>query len=68
MALLEYKRDGSIREVAEPYAEILVKLKVATRYETRQMEPEKPAEQVEISERTGKPKRQYRRRDMKAED
>ena len=44
MALLEYKRDGSIREVAEPYAEILVKLKVATRYETRQMEPEKPAE------------------------
>lgn len=65
--LIEYKRNGACKEVAEPFASILVKSGVARFAEVRQLKPE-PASEQDISPRTGKPKRQYRRRDMKAED
>jgi len=63
------------REVRDSVGEVLIARNLATRvYQTRQLaakaEPEKVVaeEPVEISQRTGKPKRKYKRRDMSAED
>lgn len=64
--LIEYVATKSRREVSESIGQTLIKRKLARAvYQTRQMKPE---EAPEISERTGKPKRKYRRRDMKAEE
>lgn len=63
--LIEYKANGMKRDVPEGIAKTLIARKLAKAvYLTRDM----AAEEVEISERTGKPKRRYRRRDMTAED
>ena len=63
------------REVRDSVGEVLIARNLATRvYQTRQLaakaEPETVVaeEPVEISKRTGKPKRKYKRRDMSAED
>ena len=63
------------REVRDSVGEVLIARNLATRvYRTRHLaaksEPEtvEAEEPVEISQRTGKPKRKYKRRDMSAED
>ena len=66
MADIEYVKSGKVADIAEPFATILVKVGAA-RFIDRQMKAE-VVESAEISPNTGKPKRQYRRRDMKAED
>lgn len=64
---IEYVLTRSQRDVADHVGQALIARKVARRvYETRAMVAE-PAADVEISPRTGKPKRQYKRRDMSAE-
>jgi hypothetical protein len=72
---IEYRANGMQREVRDSVGEALVSRNIATRvYQTRQLsaksEPEtvEAEEPVEISPRTGKPKRKYKRRDMKAEE
>lgn len=66
MAEIEYVKNGRVADIDEPFATILVKAGAA-RFIDRQLKAE-AEESAEISPRTGKPKRQYRRRDMKAED
>lgn len=75
---IEYVATRSRRNVPDAIGETLIKRKIARRvYQTRQMTAEPPAppedqfihaDEPEISARTGKPKRKYRRRDMTAED
>lgn len=63
---IEYLTTKSKRDVPEAIGKELVRRKIAKAvYETRQLKPEAAPE---ISERTGRPKRQYRRRDMQAEE
>lgn len=63
MVLIEYTKTGERREVAPIYADILEKAGAAHRVlETREMKAE------DISPRTGKQKRRYKRRDLRAED
>lgn len=65
---IEYKANKSQREVPDGIAKVLIDRNLATRvYQTRAVVADEP-EEVEISPRTGKPKRQYKRRDMAAED
>ena len=73
--LIRYRANGMQREVRDSVGEVLIARNLATRvYQTRQLaakaEPETVVaeEPVEISQRTGKPKRKYKRRDMSAED
>lgn len=59
---IEYVANGSQREVRDSVGEALVARKIARPvYQTREVVAE------EVSERTGKPKRRYKRRDMTAE-
>ena len=63
---IEYVANGSKREVSDAIGKVLIARKIARRvYQTRQVTPEVTPE-VEVSPRTGKPKRQYKRRDMVA--
>lgn len=63
---IKYRANGSEREVDDGVGKILIDRKIATRvHKTRAVVAEEP---VEISERTGKPKRQYKRRDMQASE
>lgn len=63
---IEYKANKSQREVPDGIAKVLIDRNLATRvYQMRAVVAEEPEE---ISPRTGKPKRQYKRRDMAAED
>ncbi len=56
------------REVRDSVGEVLIARNLANRvYRTRQLVADEP-EEVEISPRTGKPKRKYKRRDLAAED
>ena len=64
--LVEMKLTGKVRDVTQAQADFIVKSKLGSVYQARQVKAEPAGE--EISPRTGKPKRQYRRRDMKAED
>ena len=68
---IEYVANGSKREVSDAIGKVLIARKLARPvYQTRQVTPEvTPQEtpEVEVSPRTGKPKRQYKRRDMTAE-
>lgn len=71
---IQYRANGMQREVRDSVGEALVSRNIATRvYRTRNLaakaEPEtvEAEERVEISPRTGKPKRKYNRRDMSAE-
>ena len=65
---IQYRANGMQREVRDSVGEVLIDRKLATRvYLTRELVADEP-EEVEISPRTGKPKRQYKRRDMAAED
>lgn len=69
--LIEIK--GRLARVNDKLGRALIALgraKAVQNYQTRVMvaEPVVETEEVEISERTGKPKRRYRRRDMQAED
>lgn len=68
--LIEYVLTRSRRNVSEAAGKRLIACKVAREVvvETRQELPETTAPDVEISPRTGKPKRRYKRRDMRAED
>ena len=66
--LIQYRANGMQREVRDSVGEVLIRRNLATRvYRTRQLVADEP-EEVEISPRTGKPKRKYKRRDMKAEE
>jgi hypothetical protein len=71
MVTIEYVRTGKRRDMKPVHAEVLQRIGVARAvYDTRATEPEAgPSNDdgVEISERTGKPKRKYKRRDMVAE-
>lgn len=60
---IEYVVTRHKREVPDHIGGTLIARKIARRVETRDMK----AEDVEISPRTGKPKRKYKRRDMQAE-
>lgn len=68
--LIEYVATKSKRNVPDHIGETLVARSIARRVEqtaaiqTREIRAE---EEVEISPRTGKPKRRYKRRDMQAE-
>lgn len=65
---IEYLASKSQRTVSDEIGNTLIARKLARRvYETRQVKSEESAPEVEISERTGKPKRQYKRRDLTAE-
>lgn len=65
---IEYVASKSQRTVSDEIGKTLIARKLARRvYETRQVKSEESAPEVEISERTGKPKRQYKRRDLTAE-
>lgn len=61
---------GIRRNVADKIGQVLIDRGIARLYETRQMtvEPAVPSGDVEISPRTGKPRRAYKRRDMTAGD
>lgn len=70
---IEYRSNGMQREVRDSVGDALISRNLATRvYQAKVLVADKP-EQVsdegpaEISERTGKPKRRYKRRDMTAE-
>ena len=64
--LIEYVANGQQRQVRRSVANHLIDRGLARpAYETREIKPE--TEDVEISARTGKPKRKYRRRDLQAE-
>lgn len=65
---IQYLTTKSVREVSEVAGAALIARKIARAYETRQLTPEPAIEVDEISPRTGKPKRVYKRRDMQAED
>lgn len=71
--LIEYVMTKHRRQVSDSIGRRLVKSRIAREvYETRALEPEGAPQsseaEVEISQRTGKPKRTYRRRDLRAED
>ena len=56
------------REVRDSVGEVLIRRNLATRvYRARDLVADEP-EEVEISPRTGKSKRKYKRRDLAAED
>ena len=66
--LIQHEATKHKREVSEEIGRRLIASRIASSviepvYRTSAVEPE-----VEISPRTGKPKRQYKRRDMRAED
>jgi hypothetical protein len=63
---IEYVATKSKRTVPDAIGEALIARKIARRIETRELKAEVP--EVEISPRTGKPKRRYKRRDMRVED
>lgn len=80
---IQYRTTGHKRRVADSIGTLLVARRIAREvhapsqvYATRQIAAEDPAEELtidgptadEISPRTGKPKRKYKRRDMTAED
>lgn len=65
---IEYVANGMKREVRDSVGAALIARKIARAYETRQLTPEPAIEADQISPRTGKPKRVYKRRDMQAED
>lgn len=58
----QYK-PGEHFDLPDRAASMLIRAKMVAEYKTAEVVPE-----PEISERTGQPKRQYRRRDMTAED
>jgi len=61
---IEYTANKMQREVRDSAGEALINLGLAKRvYQTRDDGPEE-----EISARTGKPKRRYKRRDIRPED
>ena len=65
---IEYVANKSQRTVPDEIGKVLIARKLARRvYETREVKAEEPAPEVEISPRTGKPKRRYKRRDLTAE-
>lgn len=64
--LIEYVVTNSRREVRDSTGRALIKRKIARlAYPTEELKPEAV---VEISPRTGKPKREYKRRDILPED
>lgn len=64
--LIEYVANGQQKQVRRSVANHLIDRGLARPVcETREIKPE--TEDVEISARTGKPKRKYRRRDLQAE-
>jgi hypothetical protein len=63
---IEYVVTRHSREVPDAIGEALIARKIARRVETRDMKAER-VDELEISPRTGKPKRRYKRRDMQAE-
>lgn len=58
---IEFTRDNKKAELPDKVANELIRRGVARKPQTRELK-------AEISPRTGKPKRQYKRRDMQAED
>lgn len=65
---VEYLRGGRQKTMHRRFADVLVKTGLVKVVEAASVQQEPPAEESpEISVRTGKPKRQYKRRDMQAE-
>lgn len=70
---IEYRSNGMQREVRDSVGDALISRNLATRvYQAKVLVADTPEQvaaedPVEISERTGKPKRRYKRRDMTAE-
>jgi hypothetical protein len=69
---IQYVTTRSLRTVKDAIGALLVKRGIAREYQTRAMQPEAPAVAAEVvdddvSPRTGKTKRKYKRRDMQAE-
>lgn len=70
---IEYRSNGMQREVRDSVGDALISRNLATRvYQAKVIVADTPEQvsaedPVEISERTGKPKRRYKRRDMTAE-
>lgn len=62
---IEYVVTKSKRNVPDAIGEALIARKIARRIEIRELKAE--VQEVEISPRTGKPKRRYKRKDMQAE-
>lgn len=67
---IKYVANGMQRTVRDSVGKALIARRLARAVtETGHLEPEPPeAESIEISPRTGKPKRQYKRRDMRPEE
>lgn len=64
--LIEYVANGQQKQVRRSVASHLIDRGLARPvYETREIKP--ATDDVEISARTGKPKRKYQRRDLQAE-
>lgn len=65
---VKYVESGKVATMHHIHADILERIGVVRRAEvvTRDLKAEEDS--VEISPRTGKPKRKYTRRDMKADD
>lgn len=65
---IEYVANGMKRNVRDNVGAALIARRIARPvYQTRQIVPEPAIEAEPISERTGKPKRVYKRRDIQAE-
>lgn len=61
-------REGEVFELPDKTARPFIKAgRIRAVMENAAIEPEVKQEEVEISPRTGQPKRTYRRRDMQAE-
>jgi hypothetical protein len=59
---------GEVFELPDRASKVLIKLGKVAEYQAKVIEPEPAKVEEEISPRTGLPKRQYRRRDMTAEE
>lgn len=64
---IQYRANGMQRDVRDSVGEALIARNLARPvYQTRQVVADEP-EEAEVSPRTGKRKRKYKRRDMTAE-
>lgn len=66
--LIEYVANKSKRNVSDAIGAQLVSRRIAREVvEDREIQADCASDDAEISDRTGKPKRTYKRRDMRAE-
>ena len=68
-----HHKPGDVFDLPDRAAAMLIRVGMIAEYKTAELKPEPikteaPKADPEISERTGQPKRQYRRRDLTAEE